>query len=405
MKSTLLVSLISDQTIPNVLLINEFRKQVSDYLFITTKIMEDKGIRKWIENTCEIDGSIVEVNQFSFQDIEAKLNDYDFDSFEKIIVNLTGGTKVMTLIAYDFFKRIGADIYYITGNENEYIKIFPVKKQNQLYFKEKVLLSDYLHSYGFNFEIKASSGISFEQSNEIYSAFLSKDLTPHINAIKFIQSKRAKKVNEDDFSRIDSYLSAINYKPIKYNKLSEAETKYLSGEWFEEYIGQKLKKELDLSDNDIFIGATIKKETPFYSKNNTVQLLGEQAVSSIDDFNNEMDVMFMYKNKFYYIECKTSIIAFKPILKNGISQEKEYNILGETIYKSDSLKNRFGLYSKTFIITLTDFKKYCLNKDSAIQNNKTRAMEEVIDRANISQIKLIDKSMLVNTTQISGLFI
>ena len=131
-------------------------------------------------------------------------------------------------------------------------------------------------------------------------------------------------------------------------------------------------------------------------------MLRENATSSIDDFNNEMDVIFMYKNKFYYIECKTSIIAFKHInQKNGISKEKEYNILGETIYKSDSLKNRFGLYSKTFIITLTDFKKYCFDKDNGQQNNKNRAMEEVINRTNLSQIKLIDKSMLVNTTQIS----
>ena len=43
---TILVSLISDQTIPNVQFIKE--KIVDEYLFISSEAMEKKGILNWI---------------------------------------------------------------------------------------------------------------------------------------------------------------------------------------------------------------------------------------------------------------------------------------------------------------------------------------------------------------------
>lgn len=39
---TLLISLVSDQTLPNVQLIKEFKKEVTDYLFISTEKMEKR---------------------------------------------------------------------------------------------------------------------------------------------------------------------------------------------------------------------------------------------------------------------------------------------------------------------------------------------------------------------------
>ena len=86
-----------------------------------------------------------------------------------------------------------------------------------------------------------------------------------------------------------------------------------------------------------------------------------------------------------------------------MSVEKPYNILGETIYKSDSLARRFGLFANTTILTMADFVEYCASEDLGEHKNKIREMEEIINRANLSNIKLIDKKMLMSSESLFDL--
>lgn len=398
MSKTLLVSLVSDQTIPNVQLIKQLGNNETDYFFITTKGMENKGTRVWIENACKIPGEKIkkiEVNQFSFSDIKTKLNQYDFSQYEKILVNLTGGTKIMTLVASDFFKSIKADIYYITGQNNEFIKIFPEEEDSIKTFKYSASLQEYLTAYGFSLKKSTPSGISFEQTEKIFKAFCTINIMDYNTAVQLINSNRNRKIDEKKFDIVSDFLDAIEYTPIHSKYLTKEETKYLSGDWFEEYIGLKIKEELDLTNDNIFISTELEKESSQTVRNDTALLLGEKSESKLNK-KNEIDVMFMYNNKFYSIECKTSIIAYRPRQKNNEIIEKSYNILGETIYKSDSLAKRFGLFADTSILTLTDFKEYCESKDLGEHNNKISEMEEIINRANLSNIKLIDKNLLTS---------
>ncbi len=402
MEKNILVSLVSDQTIPNVQLIKQIKDQITDYFFVTTKGMEEKGTRSWIENACHISGEKIEVNQFSFSDMKDKLSKYDFDKYDKIYVNLTGGTKIMTLVAYDFFKNIGADIYYITGLENEFIKIFPAKKNNISTFSDSTSLEEYLTAYGFSIKRSQLSGIPYEQTEKIFTAFCRINISEYIDAIRLIISKRGKTLKNEDFNNVSEFLKVIEYEPKESNCLSKEETKYLSGDWFEEYIGIRIKKELNLSDENIFISTELTKALSQKVKNDASVLLGEVSGKALNN-TNEMDVMFMYNNKFYSIECKSSIVAFRTIQQNGNFIEKPYNILGETIYKSDSLAKRFGLYANTAILTLTDFVDYCKNNDEGIHKTKIREMEEIINRANLSNIKLIDKNLLINSESLFDL--
>jgi len=402
MENKAFVSLVSDQTIPNVQLIKHLNDNETDYFFVTTNGMEQKGTRTWIEKSCNIKGEKIEVEQFSFPDIKDKLSKYDFDKYNKIIVNLTGGTKIMTLAAYDFFKKLGADIYYVTGQNNECIKIPPVKENPPLRLSESVTLDEYLTAYGFSIKRSALSGISLEQTEKIFKAFCSIDTMNYVDAISFINSKRGKPIKDTEIDKVSDFLNTIKYEPMMANCLSKEETKYLSGDWFEEYIGLKIKKELDLSDENIFISTELSKALSQKVKNNALDLLGEVSKTELDN-KNEMDVMFMYNNKFYSIECKSSIVAYRNITRKGEYVKKPYNILGETIYKSDSLSKRFGLYANTAIVTLTDFTEYCTDKEIGEHKNKIREMENVINRANLSGIKLIDKKTLVSSNSIFDL--
>lgn len=393
---TLLVSLVSDQTIPNVQLIKEF-PYISDYLFVTTIGMEKKGVRKWIVKTCGLENTReISVDEFSFEDITNKLDEQNFELYDKIIVNITGGTKIMTLAAYEFFKQAGVQsIYYITGKDDECLKLFPKSKIKKNVLQNKVTINEYLNAYGFEVKNAEKCSISFDQTERIFNSFCEMDIYKEFQeAYKFLFSKRGKSVKKDEYIIVEELLNGIGYTPVVSNSLNKAEVKYLTGDWFEEYIGNRIKNELNLDDSQLLIGSEIFKEIPLKSKNNISFLLNSDDTQK-DSSGNEIDVMFVYQNQFYSIECKTSIIDIRQIPKiDGTISDKEVNILGETIYKSDSLKNRFGLFAKTTIITLTDFKKYIHDEHVGEMNNKIRQMKELIGRANLSNIKLVDKSML-----------
>jgi hypothetical protein len=395
---TVLVSLVSDQTLPNVQLIKEFREQITDYFFISTVVMEKSGRRKWIEKAAGIEKSeFCEVNHFSFDDIIEQLDKFDFAIYDKIIVNLTGGTKVMTLAADGYFKELGSDIYYITGsNNNDYIKLYPGRKKITTEFKTKISISEYLDAYGFKYVKSEQSNISVEYISKIYSLYCDGLFYNHQEALSYLRSRRGKTVNKqalEENSLLQQLLKEIEY-PIKEDKLNKIEVKFLSGEWFEEYIGLRLKKELSLSDDEIMIGVKIEKDIPNQVTNSVTDLLGDD-IEVRDDNPNEIDVMFVFNNKFYTIECKTSIIGFKDVF-----QKKETNILGETIYKADSLKNKFGLFANSSIVTLSSFREYLNVDDRNTYTSRKDEMNDRINRANLSRIKLIDKDKLNNSSSI-----
>ena len=97
--------------------------------------------------------------------------------------------------------------------------------------------------------------------------------------------------------------------------------------------------------------------------------------------DNELDVVIMKDNTLYTIECKSSIIT----TEYAAGEIKEKNILSETIFKSDSMQQLFGLRPQTTIMTLTDIKKVI-----EADNSKKTGMEKALNRANLSNIKIVD---------------
>lgn len=397
-EKTLLVSLISDQTIPNLQLIKEFGDRITNHLFISTNGMENKGVRKWLEQSCGIDDKVREfiiVDEYSYINIKSNLEKIDFSSYDKIIVNLTGGTKVMTMSSQDFFREKPCEIYYVTANSNNYVQVFPNNITNK--FTSKVSLKEYLTAYGITVKESEPSGIDKEYTKKLFNKYNNLNLNDYTNEFKLIRERRGKSISGENFEKTKRLLLALDY-PINNQRLSPAETKYLSGDWFEEYIGNKIQDELNLSNQNIYISTEISKEYLAKDKNNPSQLIGEEIESKA--FDNEMDVMFIYENNFYSIECKTSIQTYTYIETNGEIKEKETSILGETIYKSDSLKNRFGLYPRTTILTLTDFNNYCHNCSAEMKKSRMNAMTDLIKRANLSNIKLVDLKMLLESNSV-----
>jgi hypothetical protein len=408
---TLLVSLVSDQTIPNVQFINEMKEKVSDYLFISTNAMERKGTRMWIEKAARIENSNnpIIVNEFSYEDIQRKLNEYDFQQYEKIVVNLTGGTKVMTLATHDYFKEEGADIYYVTGFDKKYIKIFPGKIKSEHTLTQSLSVENYLIAYGFNIKKVEDNHFDKNSTTAMFDFFISDSLPYHSETINTLRKYRNKGVKESDFTHaIQSLIDAVGIKTENTNKLTSDEVKFLTGEWFEQYVYNEVKSSFELDDNKIMMGVTLNKDVLDRGTQVIKDLLDIDDVQPINP-DNELDVIFMYNGRIYIIECKSSIINLisTEIVVNGEAtvRKKEVNILGDTIYKSDSLKTKFGLFANSFIFTMTNIKDYISSGETFEQNNKRKRMEDLINRATLSGISLVDGEKLTANKTIKELIL
>ncbi len=373
-EEVLLVSLVSDQTIPNVQLINELKAEGYNYLFISTSGMEKKGVRQWIINSTGLPSDKVLpeiiVDQFSFEDTENKLNSFDFDQYEKVVVNLTGGTKVMTLAAYNFFQQIGAEIFYLTGSDDELIRLAPKRKKRVSILTSKINVIQYLTAYGFTVGETEPSGIDSDYTNTYFNLFANGQLIQYNSVIDKLRNFRKKNCKLDRIEGLSEFISKINFPHKENGKLLPIEVKYLTGEWFEEYVSQKLKMELNLTDDEIKTGLVISK------KNRKGELIP-----------NEMDVIFIWKNKIHTIECKTSV--FYQVEVDGKLKNK--NILSETLYKSDSLRQGFGLYVNTSIFIL----------DLIEESN--HLLKEPLERADLYNIKIVDKKQLLDSSSIKSI--
>jgi hypothetical protein len=324
--NTLLVTLISDQTIPNVQFIKDKQDENTCFLFVSTQKMEEKGVKSWITKVCNIgeDKTItIVVDQFSLNDIENKLNELNYDDYDKLIVNVTGGTKIMSHAVTEFFKEFAAEIYYLTGVGNTILQVHPKTKQSVRLLTNQINLDEYIRSHGFEMREGKFSGISFEYTRQFFDLFLTVENCYSSVFVKLreLRNEGKKKYNVNTVERLSDFLNEIKFPLSNINTqiIIRSEIKYLTGEWFEEYIYYRIKQELNLADENIKIGVTL-------SKNNT---------------ENEFDVTFLYKGNLYTIECKTSII------------NNENNLMLETIYKATALQKNLGLYSKSNIFTLS----------------------------------------------------
>lgn len=357
-----LVSLVSDQTIPNVELIKEFGEKDVDYLFITTKQMQKQ--LEWIVNTTKINSyAKIEVDAFNQKDIIEKLNNYDFGSGE-IILNVTGGTKLMSLVINEYFKNLGAIVYYLTGHSKTYVKLFPYRGVKDFVLRERLSLKEYLEANGFGI-VESEVSSSIELTERFLNFFVSGNNYEDNKAVlRKIQSlRKKKKFKVESIKGLQNLLKALKYKGDN-TTLTKYDARYITGDWFEEYIFFRVKKDLELKNDEIGIGYKLTKE----------------------NVQNEIDILFVFNHKLYTIECKTSFYDYR-LQENG--EEKKINLMGEIIYKSDALRAKFGLFARTYILTLGEMRD---EKGNILQNFKDH-----VDRAEVSKIQIISrKEVLAN---------
>lgn len=295
--ATHLISIISDHLLPNYLFIKEMEGKYDDLLFVTTKHMQQAGIDSRLEKTLGLKTESVRritVSEENLNDILEKLKIIQWPEGDKCIVNLTGGTKIMSIGCYDYFSKFDSSFYYIPVGKN---KIANVLTSEEINLNHRINLVKYLSLYGLGAKCETELIYPPEHTKYLFARF--------------------KKSGFDRF-RIPEIRDA-HHLPNNKDKW------YYGGVWFEEYVYQRIKEEQQLNDDMIWIG---------------VKLFRENSGTFND---NEIDVMFVKDNELYVGECKVS-------LKAPMSSEAE--LLDRYMYKLAAVSKDFGIRVHPYIFTL-----------------------------------------------------
>ena len=336
--ATILVSIVSEQAIPNYLFIKEFQSCVDKFLFLSTDTMEKQKKTQLIWKTAGIDDKpIVKTNiseDILNQSIE-KLNKLGLSRDHQYLVNLTGGTKMMAIAVWRFFNQFpNSRYFYVPINKGVYHELFEDKPSKETAFTYQVGINEYLQIYGIRYE---HEDIVFNES-EVYDIF------------------KGVKAGGFDLDKFPKH---------QLRKLDLPDNnKKIHTKWFEEYTYYLIKKELQLTDKQIATGIKL------YSMN-------EEKKHDQYPHDNEVDVLLMYRNRPYLIECKFSLGKDKINIDN----------LYEHIYKLAAINKRFGLSAQATIFTLSDLSQLNVSIQWRKPSNSMKQYQKQINKMSINKSK------------------
>lgn len=342
----ILVSLISEQTVPNVVVSDNIQPEI--HWFITTGRMENEQRSKCIENALKLKGydlpNVIRsiVNQDSLTDcieVIEKLVEQEEDEV-RYVVNITGGNKIMALGAFEVFTNVGqrVSIGYMPLGKNEFIQIYPRKRPFKVIpIQVKLTLKEYLTCYGFTTQNEKNIPKAFRRASvrRDTSVWILNNYEKLKGLLGFFYKNLGDKRNEKEFYFSDAFnrkLSSIEeeflsslgfeFNSLTISKLvAKDEICYLTGGWLEEYVFtviDELVKNKIL--DDVLMGVQLK---------------------SIYGSDSELDIAFMKDNSFYHIECKT------------LGDKTEQNIVRDEIYKKGAISTLLGKGIKRAIICTT----------------------------------------------------
>ena len=367
MADTLITLLISEQTVPNVQFLKWFfsrQKQTVDILFVSTEKMEEKKKSLNIINAMECSEThiaswkVIKVDENSIDDIDQKidaiLTEWQHESF---IVNITGGTKIMSLATYAYFQdKPQSQIFYQPINQNLQ-RIFPEHEEYSI--PDFITVEEYMKAHGIEFKYDNFCLKDYDYNKTIYKNVIEENREGIKQLVSFQNIRPFKKkiddnkvlnfflIDEKSFETKDGKLldKALIIKTLENfgynpNAVFGSNIRYITGGWFEEFVYQKVKTEMNLAGQNIALNVNIEKEND----------------------KNELDVVYIRNNRLHVIECKSFLDG-----------EDGSKVLNDALYKLQAImKSKFGLNAVSSLYTQS-----VITKESALNRAKEFGIEIV----------------------------
>lgn len=362
--TNILISLVGDQTAPNVFLIKDAAFQHIDrYLFVTTPRMEAKGKLQQLLAATKIAKEAYQkiiASADSILDIHQKLDALELEQAgRRYALNLTGGTKVMSIALFAYFSRpsFHTEIYYLPVGKNSYQQIFPFPATAEKKLSYQSDLITYLTSYGF----------AVKESGDLHSPVYPKDITAKTLDV-FLRSEDAFRKMANELRRIynarrkmdrelliqmeeiggetASFIQTLGLPLRSPDRLYAEEIAYLIGGWLEEWAYAGIQSYFSLSEAEIGVGVKTQEER---SEN-----------------SNEFDLLFIKNNTLHVLECKS-----------GLGNRREiWPLYKSAVFRLVALRQKFGMNVHAGFLTLSD----------KLRDRKGRKKKKFVKRGTVPNI-------------------
>jgi len=328
------VCLVSDQPIPNLTTIFRFRPDNVVLLTTTekrkaadrlTSVLGRKGFRVDVVPIEAYDmNSVIS----SCETIISKYADHELS------LNITGGTKIGTLGAFQVFYTEGLPIYYVDTHDDRIIQVSP--EEETFPIVARLPIKDYLEAYGFKITrmVKDDSYIKRRWQLTEYLKDLAIKDPRAIGCLNGLMPSDTRKAVYPYRCNAEPRLKDLFLLLLKEGFVvpgpggsviipDEDIASYLKGLWFEEYV-YTIARDLDVDDVRLNVE-------------------GKWDVKSEHTPMNEFDVLVARKNRLYYISCKT---VNPDRIKNGTDKP----VTNEYLYELDALGDMaFGIFGKRML--------------------------------------------------------
>lgn len=355
---TILVCMLSDQPIPNLLSIHALRPDRL-VLLVTTK-MKDKRKDLHLLEALKLGGAdytqrhdILEVaRQDSLSDVVGALRRaYSLHPSVLWMGNITGGTKIMSIAAHEFFKAMGASVYYMEISRPDVL--LPLSGGEEIHCDHPLSCKEFFRAYGF---LCDDTGESESRAERLFSIAQAIAADPEAFRVELNDDER--KLLREGRLTLDTGRIQLRGQRLIQEFAKEAESRQTSGRFgfkpFDLEIGH---------DNIEFVTGRIDKYTGqflsggwleclFYAflKRHAQRLglsdvrLGIKPTSlDVQGPGNDLDVAFIRNYALSVIECKT-----------GMGHDPSY----EALYKLEAvLEQSRALLRKSYFVT-TDSRIY-----------------------------------------------
>ena len=334
--------LVSAQAVPNITPVLDERFKPREVVLLVSPdmalraewlehIYNKRGVksRRWLINNA------YDIEQIRDTVLEL-LTEYEDGS---LALNATGGTKPMSIAAYEVFRDLKQPIFYVHPEEDRVIWLYPSKQAGHD-LADRIKLPEFLQAYGAKVTGQGDTlgvpAVYRDLTEEIITriAYYSKAL----GSLNYLAQKAtgsltvdldAQQTKDRFLADLIALFSDNKLLRLEKNRLifaTEQDRFYVNGGWLEQHVyGQCLN---------------IKKQTGIQDIGRSVQVDRQHQGKPV---RNELDITFLKDNRLYIIECKT--MNFK---------DKDQGAGADTLYKLDTLKDLLGgLQAKSMLISFT----------------------------------------------------
>lgn len=340
--------LISDQAAPSLLPIldPDFKPKEAVFL-VSDKMKSNAEALEKVFKEKNIKVTLIRIeNIYDFHEMEnCFISLIDQYEGKNIVLNVTGGTKLMAIVAQNTFAMGGKPIFYVDSDNNQILFISRDEKGQSIPNKMlncQIDLKTYLSAYGMVYK-STKQPLASEQLITNLESFIKqydkyKDSIPGLNYYASESQKNGFKVkfkNHDDESLV-SLLEELHHKNLldfDRHRIDFRDTVHkdlLNGIWLEEITYKAIENIKSIQDKAL----SLEVGNSSYDQSKHQYDLKNQGNQ------NEFDIAFMAKNRLHIIECKTQLMN----KEGGIKSE-------EILYKLEALKNYGGLMTKKCLVS------------------------------------------------------